>query len=187
MRRERRETWPYHPIMDRARFWLAVAPIVGAGVLAAHALAYRITGTAAGPAHAYLDHAPQVLLVLALVGASLAVLGTRLRAPSAWLAPTAAVATFAIQEHVERLAHTGEPALVATSPAFLVGLVLQLPVALVVWALARWLLGTLDGDPARRPVLQRLGVPLVELSSAEFVRVPAPPLPARGPPSVHRR
>lgn len=173
--------------MDRARAWLAVAPIVGVGVLASHALAYRVTGTAAGSMHGYLEHGPQVLVVLCVVGASLAALGRRVRAPSTWLAPAAAVGTFAVQEHVERVVHMGEPALVATSPAFLVGLVLQIPVALVAWLLVRWLLRTMRADPVRQTVCSHLGVALREPPGVEVAPVPARPLPVRGPPSLLRR
>ena len=42
--------------------WLLVSPVVAAGVLIAHSVAYRLTSTPSDPFHAYLGHAPQVLL-----------------------------------------------------------------------------------------------------------------------------
>ena len=45
--------------------WGLVTPVAAAGILVAHALAYRLTGTAPGPVHGYLEHGPQVLCVLA--------------------------------------------------------------------------------------------------------------------------
>ena len=45
-----------------------------------------------------------------------------------------------------------------TSPAFVVGLALQIPVALVAWAIARWLLGLVGDAVLRTPVCARLGM-----------------------------
>ena len=82
--------------------WLAISPVMAAGVLVAHALAYRLTGTAPGPFHAYLDHSPQLLLVLAVAGLAFGGLAARLRIPAASSFPVAALATFVVQEHGER-------------------------------------------------------------------------------------
>jgi hypothetical protein len=167
------------------RAWLAVSPVVAAGVFAAHSLAYRLTGTPSAPLHSYLAHAPQVLLVLAVAGLVIGGLGARLDAPPARAFPLAALATFVLQEHVERIAHGGELLSLVTSPAFLVGLALQLPVALVVWALARWLLRAVrayrPGRCARRPQYV-LGVlaPRRLMVSMGNVRIP----PGRGPPRL---
>jgi hypothetical protein len=172
--------------VDRTRVWLAVSPIVVAGVLVSHALAYRLTGTPTGSLHGYLDHAPQVLLVVALVGLLVAGLASRMSALAAWPFPVAALATFAAQEHVERLAHTGELPSLFDSPAFLVGLLLQLPVALVVWVAARWLLGALVETRVRRPRLPRLSLPVLAPRTVDVCGVPIRPLPGRGPPRLRR-
>ena len=55
--------------------WLLVTPLAGAGVLAAHAVAYGLTGADPGPEHGYLEHVPQVAGLLAC----LAVLGLALQ------------------------------------------------------------------------------------------------------------
>jgi hypothetical protein len=170
--------------VNHPRAWLAVSPVVAAGVFVAHSLAYRLTGTPSAPLHSYLAHAPQVLLVLALAGLVIAGLGARLDAPPARAFPLAALATFVIQEHVERIAHGGELALLVTSPAFLVGVALQLPVALVAWALARWLLvaaGVRLGELATRPQYV-LGVLAPHELVVAFARVRIPP--GRAPPAL---
>jgi hypothetical protein len=171
--------------VDRPRVWLAVSPIVAGGVLGAHALAYRLTGTPTGPLHDYLDHAPQVLLVAALVGLA-AGLAARSSSVAAWPFPVAALAAFAAQEHAERLFHTGDLPWLFTTPVFVVGLLLQAPVALAVWALARRLLRALVVALPRRPRLPRHLVDVL-LPSALVVRsAPVRALPGRGPPLLHR-
>lgn len=166
--------------------WLAVSPLIAAGVLVAHVLAYRLTGTPAGPLHEYLDHVPQLLLVLAVVGFAAAGLAGRLRIPSAWPFPVAAVATYVVQEHVERLAHTGELPWLLGSPAFVVGILLQLPIALVAWALARRLLAALAEPRARRRRLPRLPLDVAAWPTSEVQQVTATLPPARGPPLLRR-
>ena len=170
--------------MDRARVWLAVSPIILAGVLTGHALAYRLTGTPAESIHSYLDHSPQVVLILAFVVSVFALRSGSAGALVLWPFPVAAVASFVVQEHVERVAHSGQLPWLAASPAFVVGVLLQLPVAVVVWALARRLLTALvEPQPARRRrLLPRLMVDLA-LPATFDVRTPAvAPLPGRGPP-----
>jgi hypothetical protein len=141
--------------VNRTRVWLVVSPVVAAGVLTAHSLAYRLTGTAVAPLHSYLEHAPQVLLMLALCGLVFGLFGGRLDAPPAWLFPVVAVASFVGQEQLERLAHGEWTASFVASPVFLVGLVLQLPVAFLAWVLARWLLAVVGetefAQPRSRP------------------------------------
>ncbi len=138
----------------RALAWIFVTPVAAAGVLATHALAYRLTGVRPGPVHEYLAHVPQVVFVLA----SLALLGLALQDRSLsrfsawWVAPLAPLG-FTCQEHVERLVHTGELPWLLTSPTFLLGLALQVPVALVCVALVRRVLGTLHGSGRERRAL----------------------------------
>jgi hypothetical protein len=134
----------------RARVWLVVSPVIAAGVLGAHALAYHVTGTPAAPFHSYLEHAPQVVLVLALCGLVIGAFGRRLGAPPAGAFPIVAVTAFVGQEHLERLVHGEATLTLVTTPVFLVGLALQIPVALLAWALARWLVAAVH-DEASEP------------------------------------
>jgi hypothetical protein len=161
--------------VNRTRVWLVVSPVMAAGVLVAHSLAYRLTGTPTDSFHAYLGHAPQVLLLLAVAGVVVAALGGPRSAPRAHVFPVVALATFVVQEHVERVVHGGVP-LLLTSPAFLVGLALQIPVALVAWGLARWLLGAVGERRGRAPLRSRVELPIVDLSREH---VAAPGLPRR--------
>ncbi len=166
--------------------WIAVSPFIAAGVLVGHGLAYRLTGTPTDSVHEYLDHAPQVLLLLAIVGFSVTGLPGRLRIPSVWPFPLAGLATFVVQEHVERLAHTGELPWLLGSPAFVVGIVLQLPVALVVWVLARRLLAPLVEARVRRPMLPGIVLDVWVPVTFDVRPVEVLALPGRGPPSLHR-
>jgi hypothetical protein len=138
------------PTMARRMLaWVLVTPLAAVGVLAAHWAAYAVTGTGLGEEHGYLEHAPQVaglLASLALVG--LALQDRSLRPRSAWWVAPIAPLGFACQEHLERLAHTGHLPFLLTSPTFLVGLALQVPVAAVCVVLVRRIVGTLAG--ARR-------------------------------------
>ena len=131
--------------------WILVTPVAAAGVLVTHALAYRLTGTQPGPVHEYLAHGPQVVFVLA----SLALVGLALqerslsRFSARWVAPLAPLG-FMCQEHIERLVHTGQLPFLLTSPTFLLGLALQLPVAVVCVLLVHRVIGTLPGPRRRR-------------------------------------
>lgn len=131
--------------------FLVVAPLALAGVLAAHALDYRIAHPEAGhrhrvlaeTGHGYLDHLPAlaavlaVLLAVGVVARAAAGRGNRVR-PRAWPLALLGPALFALQEHLERIPHGGAaPLEVVAEPTFLPGLVLQLPFALAAWLLAR--------------------------------------------------
>jgi hypothetical protein len=167
------------------RVWLAVLPLVAGGVLVSHALAYRLTGTQLGSLHAYLSHAPQVLAVAGLVGCALGI-ASRRGPSSAWPYPVAAVLAFAVQEHVERLAHTGDLPWLLASPVFLVGLLLQLPVALLVWSLASRLLAPAELRRATPPSLSALLLAVLAPRAAVVAPAPAPARTSRGPPHLHR-
>jgi hypothetical protein len=172
--------------VDRTRTSLAVLPLVAGGMLVSHELAYRLTGTPGGSLHDYLEHAPQLLAVAAFAGLALAGFSTRLRRPSAWPFAVAALVAFAVQEHLERVLHTGELPWLLTSPVFLVGLLLQAPVALLAWALAHRLLAALEPMRLRQPVFRPLIFAVAEPALLD-VR-PAPPATrgARGPPHLRR-
>ena len=161
-------------------------PLVAGGVLVSHALAYRLTGTEGGSLHGYLEHAPQVLVLAGLVGVALAVAASHVSTPAAWPFATAALVLFVAQEHAERLAHTGQVPWLLTTPAFLVGLLLQLPVALLAWVLARRLLRSLDEATRRRRRFPSL-LPAVREPLVPALRpVAASPRRSRAPPHLHR-
>jgi len=157
--------------------WLLVTPLAAAGILAAHALAYAATGTAEGPEHGYLAHAPQVLGVLATLGLlALALQDRSLRPRSAWWFAPVAPLGFVCQEHLERLVHTGAFPWLLTTPAFLVGLALQLPLAFLSVLVVRRVMGTL-----RSPI--RRATPPVP----DGAWLPLPARPTSAPPTVDPR
>jgi hypothetical protein len=129
------------------------APLTVAGVLVAHALDYRIAHPSdhereralAHSGHGYLEHLPSLAAVLAalvLVGAVVAAASRRmLRTPGPAVFAALGPLLFAIQEHVERIpVGAANPLHVIVERTFLVGLALQIPFALVAWAVARLLL-----------------------------------------------
>lgn len=171
--------------MRRALIWLLALPFAAASILAGHAAAYALTGASQEAMHGYLEHAPQVVAVLVLVG--LLGLARDGRARSASFAPVAALAAtgFTCQEHLERLLHTGEVPFLLTSSTFWLGLALQLPFAVVVWLVARRLARSLAS--VARPHPPRLAIlPLVLPAPRLFMRtsLPAGAVPGRGPPSA---
>ena len=174
--------------MSRTRAWILVFPVITAGVLVAHALAYRLTSTPTDRFHAYLEHAPQVLLLLVLSGIVLGGFGRRrAAAPAAHVFPLVAITTFAAQEHLERLVHGGSFPILVTSPAFLLGIALQIPFALLAWLLARWLL-SIAAEPLARSVTvrPRFDVPLVAAPAVASTSLQRPPACGRGPPPFLR-
>jgi len=171
--------------VSRPLVWLAVAPFGAGGVLVAHTLAYRLTSTPDGGVHDYFDHTPQVLALLALVAlAFTAVAGKNMR-PSIWPFPLAGVTAFVLQEHLERLVHSGHVPWLLTTPAFLVGLVLQVPAAILAALFARRLLQAAAGATCTRPPQVRHVSLVVRVPS--FLPLPPsvfPPGLARGPPAL---
>jgi hypothetical protein len=164
--------------------WLFTLALTAGGVLLAHEAAYRLSGTRTGSVHAYLSHAPQLVVVLATL--TLGALAFTSRAPrlAAWPFPAIALAGFFAQEHVEQLLHSGQVPWLLTQPVFAIGLALQMPVALAAWLLARRLLRAVtEARPRRTPK----GMPRYPL--APFARPGAVPagrplaaVAARGPP-----
>jgi hypothetical protein len=172
-------------VARRALTWAIVPPLAAAGVLAAHALAYVLVPTPLGGAHEYLAHVPQVLMIAGVLG--LLGLGgaTRAARPGPAQFVVLGVMTFCVQEHLERLAHTGQLPFLLTSPVFLVGLALQLPVALAVWLVARWLLAVPGSFRPRRPRLASTLTPDIDARPVRVTVRSAPgSIPARGPPRV---
>ena len=132
-----------------ARFaWLLSLPVAIAGCLAAHALAYLIAipdphdraTLLERTGHGYLAHLP----VLGAAGLSLVFAATLSHAvcgrvgarPSPWLFALLPPLAFVLQEHLERVLAGGVlPLETALHPTFLIGLALQLPFALLAYAL----------------------------------------------------
>jgi hypothetical protein len=169
--------------MRRTLTWLVTMPFTAASVLLGHAIAYRATGMPTGNVHGYLEHAPQVVLILA----SIAVLGlaadSRARRQSPVPLAGVGVAAFVAQEHLERLVHTGHLPFLLASPVLWLGIALQLPLAAVVWLLSRRVAEDI-AVPLRRgaPRLAFLPVALSPVRSAAVARLACAVRSGRGPP-----
>jgi len=130
--------------MARRRLvWFLSLPLAAAGWLAAHSLAYTLV--APHDHHGGLAAAP--ILIACAITVLLAVAihdGLRRAAPARvpnWPVALLPPLGFTIQEHLERLIERNElPLGTVLEPVFLVGIALQLPVALIVLALARGVL-----------------------------------------------
>jgi hypothetical protein len=176
-------------VPHRALLWTLTVPLVMASVLGGHALAYAVTGVDPEPLHGYLDHAPQVLVILLVVAFLVGATGRRIE-PTFSVLPFLAPAVFVVQEHLERYAHSGQMPMLLTNRTFLVGLALQVPLAVLVARLSRRLvrsLGSALRTRARPPQLSQLTLPLVACTTAPALsRCSLRDRPARGPPpSAH--
>ena len=132
--------------------WLLAAPLMVSGSLIAHELSYRIIAPGAderatllaSTGHGYLEHLSLVVAVLATVLVSaLALRVVQAARGIACVGLQRAVffalplIGFGIQEHLERLLSTGAfPLGAVLEPTFAVGLVLQIPFALVAYLIA---------------------------------------------------
>lgn len=121
----------------RTLTWLMLLPFAAASVLTGHAIAYRAVGMRAGDLHSYLAHAPQIVLILATVALLGLAADSRARRTSPVPLASLAIVAFVVQEHLERLIHTGQIPFLLTSPVLWLGIVLQIPLAVVVWIVAR--------------------------------------------------
>ena len=166
---------------------MLVLPLAAAGTLVAHALAYWVTGAPSEGVHGYLVHLPQLLVILALPALLSAAISGRSSAPPAWPFAAACASAFVFQEHIERLAHTGELPFLLDRPVFLVGLALQAPFAVAVWAIARVLLRVAGGQRAERtgpPRVPDLSFLLTAPSSVGRSARGGRRASSRGPPAV---
>jgi hypothetical protein len=145
--------------MRRTLIWLLTLPFAAVSVLLGHALAYRLTGTPVGDVHGYLEHAPQVVLILVSVALLGLAADTRARRHSPLPVAALAVVSFVVQEHLERLVHTGHLPFLLASPVLWLGIVLQVPLAAAVWLVSRDLSEDIAA-PARRAVPRLAGLPL---------------------------
>jgi len=140
----------------RGLTWLLVLPAIAVGSQIAHGLAYqwaypqahlRVTELAYS-GHGYLAYAPAALAFLGavqLIAFAVAVLDAVRRRPArslpAWVFLVIPEVGFVLQEHLERLFAAGRfPWWTALEPSFWRGLVLQLPLALAAYLVARLLL-----------------------------------------------
>ena len=171
--------------MRRSLTWLVTLPFAAASVLLGHALAYRLTGTPLGNVHGYLEHVPQVVFILVSVALLGLAADTRARRQSPLPLAALAAVSFAVQEHLERLAHTGHVPFLLASPVFWLGIVLQAPLAIVIWRVSRRVSEDLAGRvPTRLPRLARLPLLLAPPAPAPVVVRRGVPRRGRGPPPL---
>jgi hypothetical protein len=185
--------------------WLLTLPLVTAGSLASHTLAYRIAEPVAGAradlmqatGHGYMAAAPFFLAMgLAFLAAGLLSIAARSRrgaptTPPSWPLAFVAPLGFVLQEHLERLVATGSfPVELVAQPVFLTGLALQLPFALIAVLAARWLSRAAEAV-GRAIAASRPALPRCPAASPCHVSALLPRRPAlatgrsvRGPPRV---
>jgi hypothetical protein len=127
---------------ERRLPWLLSLPMMAGGCLAAHSVGYRLAAPSdAEMGHGYLALAPLVLAIgvaLGIVAAARSALTGRTHTGAstrlfALLPPLA----FTLQEHLERALHGGAVLGTMLEPAFLAGLLLQVPLALCSFLVAR--------------------------------------------------
>ena len=117
--------------------WLVALPAAAGGVLAAHAAAYGLVGGGSDAVHGYLPLAEASVCALLELGLVAAVLASRAAAPARPHALAFALApplAFLLQETAER------SFALPLERVVLLGLVLQLPFALLAYLAARLLL-----------------------------------------------
>jgi hypothetical protein len=188
--------------------WLSTAPLMLGGLFAGHWLGYRLAipdahtraDALAHSGHGYLGSAPLALttcalvLIAALVFRALA--GFRGQPRRAATSPAIVLlspAAFVVQEHIERLVHSGQmPWTAALQPTFLVGLALQLPFALAALLIA-WALDSTAHAVGRALAAAppRLPAPVLVAHPAYAMAAPRPAGLARGygeraPPCLRR-
>ena len=161
--------------------WLLSLPLAAAGWLTAHCVAYSLV--APHDHHGGLIAAP--ILVASAITVLLAVAvydGLRRAAPariSAWPVALLPPLGFSVQEHLERTIEVNElPLGTVLEPVFLVGLALQVPVAVVALMLARGVLAAgyalgqaLGAAWAPRPRRYATAPPVLAPLAPELVRL----------------
>ena len=181
-------------------------PLAATGSLLAHCFAYRLVEPEAHmrahmlheSGHGYLTFAPLIFAValgLVLVVVGLHVYDTyRGRAPRLtpppWVFAALPPVGFVLQEHLERLVHTGSLAPHAfVEPSFFVGFWLQIPFAAAAYVLARALLRAAErvGEALARARRARQVHALVDALLPDSLDLPRIPVLAygrtgRGPP-----
>ncbi len=144
--------------MRRGLTWFVAVPLVLCGSQLGHVLAYRWVYPDAhvrvdellSTGHGYMAYVPFVLgLAGAVLVSSLFIAivdsarGRPTRALPPWAFALLPALAFTLQEHFERWAYTGVfPWFAVLAPTFVPGLLLQLPLGLAAYVVARFLLGT---------------------------------------------
>ncbi len=142
-------------VVRRWLTWLLALPLIVVGSQVAHALAYWWAYPVADirlavlerSGHGYLSYAPVALAFLAgleLLALAVTVVeatrGRKRRTLPAWMFLWLPAVAFVLQEYLERLFTTGSvPWWVVESPTFWRGLVLQVPLGVAAYAIARFL------------------------------------------------
>jgi hypothetical protein len=186
-------------VTRRSLTWLVAIPLLLAGSQVGHVLAYRLLYPDAhlrlrqllATGHDYLEHAPLILgLAAAVVLLSLflcVVAAARGEAPQPlqpWAFALLPALAFTFQEHLERLLHTGTlPVVAVLDPTFLPGLLLQLPIGVVAYLVARLLLRA--SEHVGR-ALVRLRLPRRGFGTA-LAKPARPAAPARRSPLAYRQ
>jgi hypothetical protein len=184
--------------------WTLVAPLLALATLAGHQGGYRLAirdpqARADALAHdghgyfAYLPIATGALVAIAVLAVACRARGRARGTVSLWAAAVLPPLGFALQEVLERLVHAqahGGHVLPFAEPAFLTGLALQLPFAVLALLLARKLQRLADTIAARTLPPRRWAL-LPERPCPEVPSLPRPrPLAlarsVRGPPSRSR-
>lgn len=158
-------------MVRRRAAWLVTVPIALVGIEAAHTLANAAFGAPekTGEIFASAASGAELVPIFAAFAFAIVLLGLGSRVAGRWWLPTSARAlalpfaclpplAFVLLELFEALFHRGHvPVGLTVEPAFLAGLVLQLPFALTGYLVARLLLRLSDG--VRRLILRRRAVP----------------------------
>jgi hypothetical protein len=153
-------------------------------VLIGHNLTYHLVGEPGNGLHDYLRHAPQLIAILATVGLlGLAVDQRAARVGTARFG-LLGMLVFGLQEHVERVLHTGELPFILADRTFILGVALQIPIGLLCVVVARVLTRELHAPALRRiRVLPRYSVPLSPDAFDPVRRIVLIAVRGRGPPS----
>jgi hypothetical protein len=178
--------------------WPVALPSLLGGVLAAHALAYRLTippaqrqAVLAETGHVWFRYLPLVgalALALLLIGLVRRVLAPRSPTPAAWPFAVLPPLVLALQEQLERLSGSGH---LAFETPVVAGVLLAVPIGLAAYVVARALLAVSDNVGAAlrsRPSFACAPPPTaVQLAlSAPVGSLRLTPLLPRGPPRRDR-
>lgn len=165
------------------RPWLVVVPLAALGILLGHEAAYAISGAPRESVHAYLHQLPQIALILIVLAAGGAALAGRSARIVFWPYPLVAVSGFVIQEHLERLQHTGSLPFLLDQGFFLVGIAVQCLIACALWVVARLLVSTLAAEESAIALSPVWATAIGSPSSASAPGAVPVARRSRGPPS----